>query len=77
TKLREERPFLMKRNVIYLTIVVFIILFVLVNVIAVVGLPGGVELHDLHWEYAIIIASVGLLVSLILYILLIMPEQTG
>ncbi|MDD5778666.1 MAG: type II secretion system F family protein, partial [Candidatus Thermoplasmatota archaeon] len=31
----------------------------------------------LHWEYAIILASVGLLVSLILYILLIMPEQTG
>ncbi|MDD3492642.1 MAG: type II secretion system F family protein [Candidatus Thermoplasmatota archaeon] len=77
TRLREERPFLMKRNVIYLTIVVFIILFVLVNVIAVVGLPGRVELHDLHWEYAIILASVGLLVSLILYILLIMPEQTG
>jgi len=76
-KFREERPMIMKRNVIYLSIVIFIILFVVVNLVAVFGLPGGVRLSNFPWEYAFIAVSVGLLVSLILYIILIMPEQTG
>ncbi|MFO8132786.1 MAG: type II secretion system F family protein [Thermoplasmatota archaeon] len=76
-KFREERPMIMKRNVIYLSIVVFIVLFVVVNLIAVFGLPGGVRLSNFPWEYAFIAVSIGLLVSLILYIILIMPEQTG
>ncbi|MEA2054137.1 MAG: type II secretion system F family protein [Candidatus Thermoplasmatota archaeon] len=77
TKFRKERPLIMKRNVIYLTILASIALFVIVNVISVVGLPGEVMLHNLHWEYAVIFASVGLLVSLVLYIILIMPEKAG
>ncbi len=76
-KFREERPMIMQRNVIYLSILIFIILFVIVNLVAVFGLPGGVRLSNFPWEYAFIAVSVGLLVSLILYIILIMPEQTG
>jgi len=77
TKFREERPMIMRRNVIYLAIVIFIVLFILANIITIVGLPGKVMLHNIHWEYGIIFAGVGLLVSLILYILLIMPEKAG
>ena len=77
TKFREERPMIMRRNVIYLAIVIFIVLFILANIITIVGLPGEVMLHNIHWEYGIIFAGVGLLVSLILYILLIMPEKAG
>lgn len=76
-KFREERPTIMRHNVIYLSIVVFIVLFVVVNLVAVFGLPGGLRLSAFPWEYAFIAVSVGLLVSLILYIILIMPEQTG
>ena len=77
TKFREERPMIMRRNVIYLAIVIFIVLFIIANIIAVVGLPGEVMLHNIHWEYGIIFAGVGLLISLILYIILIMPEKAG
>ncbi len=77
SKFREERPMIMKRNVIHLTILMFIALFIIANVIAVTGLPGEMMLHDIHWEYAIIFAGLGLLVSLILYIALIMPEKAG
>jgi flagellar protein FlaJ len=67
----------MRRNVIHLAILIFISLFIIANVISVVGLPGNVELHNIHWEYAIIVAGIGLLISLILYIILIMPEKAG
>jgi len=75
TRMREERPLLMKRNVIYFTLVVFMILFVIATIVTIFGLPGGIEPHSVHWEYAIIVASIGLLVGLILYILLILPEK--
>jgi len=77
SKFKEERPLIMRRNVIHLAILIFIALFIIANVISVVGLPGNVELHNIHWEYAIIVAGIGLLISLILYIILIMPEKAG
>jgi len=43
TKFREERPMIMRRNVIYLAIVIFIVLFILANIITIVGLPGSVQ----------------------------------
>ncbi len=77
SKFREERPMFMRRNVIYLTIVVFIILFIFINVATIFSLPGGISLHGLPWGYAIIFISIGLLIGLILYIILIMPEKAG
>ncbi len=77
SKFREERPLIMRRNVIYLSILISIVLFIIANVISVFGLPGNVQLHSIHWEYAIIVAGIGLLISLILYIILIMPEKAG
>lgn len=77
SKFKEERPLIMQRNVIHLAILIFIALFIIANIISVVGLPGNVELHSIHWEYAIIVAGIGLLISLILYIILIMPEKAG
>lgn len=77
SKFREERRVIMRKNIIYLTIVVFIILFVFVNVATIVPLPGGISLSGLPWGYAVIFISIGLLISLILYIVFIMPEKAG
>ena len=77
SKFREKRPLIMQRNVIYLTIIVFIILFIFINIATIISLPGGLSLHGLPWGYAIIFISIGLLIGLILYIALIMPEKAG
>jgi flagellar protein FlaJ len=77
SKFREERPTIMRRNIIYLTIIIFIILFVFVNVATIIPFPGGISLSGISWSYAIIFISMGLLIGLILYIILIMPEKAG
>lgn len=67
----------LRRNVLYITIVSLIIIFILVNILAVVKLPGEVHLSGFQWGYALILISIVLLVTLILYIIFILPEKTG
>ncbi len=67
----------LRRNVLYLVIVSLIVIFILVNLLAVVKLPGEVQLSGFQWAYALIFISIALLVVLILYIIFILPEKTG
>ncbi|MCD6513277.1 MAG: type II secretion system F family protein [Thermoplasmata archaeon] len=69
---REEIVF--RRNIIYATIVAFILIFIFANVIAIIGMPQNVRLSTLPWQYAMIFASIGLLVVMVIYILFLMPE---
>ncbi|HDN95893.1 MAG TPA: hypothetical protein ENG71_02365 [Thermoplasmatales archaeon] len=68
---------ILRRNILYLTIVAFIILFIVINLITLIKLPGKVELSKFQWGYALIFISIGLLVSVIIYIIFILPEKTG
>lgn len=67
----------LRRNVLYITIIILIGLFVLINLIAVIDFPGGVEVSDFQWGYALIFISIALLVALIFYIIFILPGQGG
>ncbi|RLF51881.1 MAG: hypothetical protein DRN11_02055, partial [Thermoplasmata archaeon] len=68
---------ILRRNILYLTIVAFIILFIVINLITLIKFPGKVELSKFQWGYALIFISIGLLVSVIIYIIFILPEKTG
>ena len=68
---------ILRRNFLYLAIVAFIVLFILINLFTLIRFPGRVELSKLQWGYALIFISIGLLVSVILYIVFILPEKTG
>jgi len=71
---KEEIVF--RRNILYATIIAFIVIFIFVNLIAAIGLPKF-SIGYMQWQYAIIFASIGLLITLIIYILFIMPEKTS
>lgn len=68
---------ILRRNILYLVIVSFIILFVIVNVFTVIPLPTGFKISGLQWGYVLIIISIALLLSLIIYIVFVLPERTG
>ncbi len=73
--IKEEVFF--RRNILYITIIAFIVLFIIVNLFTILPLPSGVKLSGLQWGYALIAISICLLFSLIIYIIFIMPERTG
>ena len=72
---KEEVVF--RRNILYVTIIAFIVIFIFVNLIAALGLPSKFSIGYMQWQYAIIFVSIGLLITLIIYILFIMPEKTS
>ncbi|HEC82475.1 MAG TPA: hypothetical protein ENI53_01135 [Thermoplasmatales archaeon] len=75
-KLVKEEVML-RRNIIYLAIVGLIVAFILINILAVIKLPGNLELSRFGWGYALIFISIIMLVILIFYIIFILPEKTG
>ncbi len=68
---------MLRRNVLYVTIIALIILFIFINLLTVIKFPGALTLSRLQWGYALILISIGLLISIILYIIFILPEKTG
>ena len=68
---------ILKRNVLYLAIISLIVLFIFVNLATFVKLPGEIQLSRFEWSYALILISIGILVTLIFYILFILPERKG
>ncbi len=73
-EVREEVIF--RRNILYLSIISLIVLFILINLLTVIKLPGF-EPTKIQWGYAMIIISIILLIAMILYIIFILPEKTG
>ncbi len=70
---KEEVVF--RRNILYATIVAFIAIFMIINIITIIGLPE-VKVSYLPWQYAIIFTSLGILITVMIYILFILPEKT-
>ncbi|MCD6447842.1 MAG: type II secretion system F family protein [Thermoplasmata archaeon] len=73
-EVREEVMF--RRNILYLSIISLIVLFILINILTVVKFPGF-EPARIQWGYAMIIISIILLIVMILYIIFVLPEKTG
>ncbi len=71
---KEEVVF--RRNILYATIVAFIAIFMIVNIFSIIGLPK-VKVGYLPWQYAIIFSSLGILITVMIYILFILPEKTA
>lgn len=72
--IKEEVIF--RRNILYATIVAFIAIFIIANLVAIIGIPK-ISVSYLPWQYAIIFSSLGILITVIIYILFIMPEKTA
>ncbi len=68
---------LYRRNWFYLSIVALIVAFIVINIFAVIKLPGGAVLSSVQWGYALIFLSIAILVAIIFYIIFILPERTG
>ena len=71
---REEVVF--RRNILYATIVAFIAIFMIINIVTILGLPR-IKVSYLPWQYAIIFSSLGILITVMIYILFILPEKTA
>ena len=71
---KEEVVF--RRNILYATIVAFIAIFMIINIFSILGVPK-VKVGYLPWQYAIIFSSLGILITVIIYILFILPEKTA
>ncbi len=75
-RLRRERPFVWRREIVYITIVAFISLFIITVVATTFGLPG-VTPERWPWTYVIIFLAISLLAVLVLFIIFIFPERKG
>ena len=71
---KEEVVF--RRNILYATIVAFIAIFMIINIFSILGVPK-VKVGYLPWQYAIIFSSLGILITVMIYILFILPEKTA
>lgn len=73
--IREE--IVLRKNILYFIIISLISLYILINILSIIKLPSKIELSKFEWGYALIFLSIGILVSIILYIIFILPEKAG
>jgi len=71
-----QEEVIFRRNILYATIVAFIAIFMIASFVSIIGLPK-ISVGYLPWQYAIIFSSIGILITVMIYILFVLPEKTA
>ncbi len=74
-RIREE--IILRKNIFYFIIVALISLYILINLATMIGMPKKIEISKFEWGYALIFLSIAILITVVIYIVFILPEKAG